>query len=154
MEASPYQHTTLDYSQIASVAWEVMRFYSHTEGIIDRTWELLTPEEKEHERMTVAQYLAYPEITPDKIHAMTTESLKQDGWKFGYVYNPEKMESPDLVPWDELPIVLRNKEMIYWHTIVAIGIASGRVDGTELNQALTLDALRESETFNKELSNG
>ena len=154
MDASPYQHATLDYMQIASVAWEVVRFYAHAEGIVDRTWDLLSPEEKENERVTVAQYLAHPTMTPEKIHEAAVESLKGMGWKFGYVLNAEAKESPMLVPWEEIPTVTRNKEMLYWHTIVAIGIASGKVDGAELNTCLAHDALRESEAFIKEPTDG
>lgn len=154
MDASPYQHATLDYSQIASVAWEVMRFYAFTEGLIDRTWELLTPEEKERERQTVAQYLAYPEVTPEKCHKIMVEEAEKAGWKFGYLHDAEKKESPELVPWDELPRVIRYKEALYWHTIVSIGIAAGKVNGEKLNQILALEAAQELEAFEKELTDG
>lgn len=155
MEASPYQHATLDYSQIASVAWEAMRLYAQLEGDGSlKPWGLLTGDEQEAERIAVAQLIANPGFTPEKFHETLVREAGSQGWTFGYVHNDELKQSPEMVPWDEIPALQRNKEITYWHAVVSIGIAAGKINAQELHLAVANEAAQESKVFFERLNDG
>ena len=54
---------------------------------------------------------ANPDITPEENHANWMLMKVQQGWKYGEVKDFEKKTHPDLLPFDELPVVEQRKDI-------------------------------------------
>lgn len=48
-----------------------------------------------------------PDMTAQEEHVRWLSARLEDGWQYGAVRNPDKKESPLLVPWEKLPFVNR-----------------------------------------------
>lgn len=54
---------------------------------------------------------ANPNITPEENHNNWMEMKESQGWVYGEVKDFEKKTHPDLVPFDELPVVEQRKDI-------------------------------------------
>jgi len=50
---------------------------------------------------------------PSKLHDDWVEAYKMMGWRYGDVYNPEAKIHPDMVPFDELGRLERDKDSVF-----------------------------------------
>jgi len=56
--------------------------------------------------------LENPNITPEENHNNWMKKKTEQGWVYGEVKDFEKKTHPDLVPFDELPEVEKNKDVM------------------------------------------
>ena len=53
----------------------------------------------------------HPNNTPERNHKNWMEMKISQGWKYGKVKNFENKTHPDLVPFNELPLIEQNKDI-------------------------------------------
>ena len=58
------------------------------------------------------RFLENPRMTPEDNHNNWMAFRSAQGWKYGPVKNEATKEHPDLVPFSELPLVERNKDIM------------------------------------------
>jgi hypothetical protein len=125
----------MKFTEVARIAHEQLRLFQFlTSGpgeSVDPVVNL------DAERLFVLYYdtqciLDAPEKTPEEWHQIrTAEDLKR-GWKWGYLFDPEKMEDPLCADWVDCPPAYQAAKIFFWATVVGIGIETGFITGKEL----------------------
>jgi len=100
--------------QIAKVCHEVNKAYC--EALADNSqpdWKDAPDWQKESAINGVKFHLDNPEAGPDASHKNWLEEKEKDGWKYGYIKDPEKKEHPCFVSFDKLPKEQQAKDFIF-----------------------------------------
>lgn len=61
----------------------------------------------------VIMHVDNPDATPEDSHICWMKQKEKEGWKYGPVKDPEKKEHPCFLPYNELPIDQRVKDLIF-----------------------------------------
>lgn len=105
----------------ARACHEVNRAYCLAQGdTSQKSWEEAGEEFQNSARSGVKLVLSGS--TPDEQHQHWMETRLAAGWKYGAVKNTETKEHPCLVPYNELPVEQRAKDVLFM--VVASFIAN------------------------------
>jgi hypothetical protein len=104
----------LTYEQIAEACHENNRAYCHIQGDYTQpAWSHLTPEQKAMNVNGVEFHMADPDVSPKASHHNWVMQKKAQGWKYGVVKDVLKKEHPEMVPYGELSVVDRGKDLLF-----------------------------------------
>lgn len=101
-------------AQIARIAHEANRALCVSVG--DNTqppWEWAPKWQKESAIKGVLMHLKYPGTTPEQTHEAWMQEKKEAGWSYGSMKNPDKKEHPCMVPFDQLPLEQKIKDVLF-----------------------------------------
>ena len=107
----------------ARIAHEVNRAYCELAG--DHTqepWDEMTEWKRNSTLIGVDMFLADIATTPEQLHESWLANHVAEGWVYGETKDPEKKTHPCLVPYDELPITQRLKDIMF--SAVVRGVAT------------------------------
>jgi hypothetical protein len=110
--------------QIAKTAYEVNRVYSESLGdFSNAVWEL-APEWQRNNTMLGIEFIKNnPNATLCEIHENWLATKYEEGWKWGEVKDIGKKEHPCCLPYDDLPLSQRTKDILFF-TIVTTLLAN------------------------------
>lgn len=101
-------------ADVARVAHEINRAYCNAIGDTSQpAWEDAPEWQRSSAEKGVAFIVANPDAAPSASHESWLEQKRADGWKYGPVKDPEKLEHPCFVPYDELPAEQRVKDHLF-----------------------------------------
>lgn len=104
---------------IAKVCHEANRAYCATLGDHSQPpWESAPEWQRESAIKGVELHLTGIH-TPQDSHASWMKQKLDDGWKFGPVKDPAKKEHPCIVPYHQLPIEQRRKDLLFKNIVEA-----------------------------------
>lgn len=63
--------------------------------------------------------------TPEELHRAWSAELREQGWVFGLMKDPEAKTHPYLVDYDDLPLERRRKDELFVATVRAVSKALG-----------------------------
>lgn len=107
--------------EIARVCHEANRAYCLTLGdASQRPWEEAEEWQRVSARKGVEFNLANPDAPPSAIHDSWLEEKRATGWKYGPVKDAEKQEHPCFVPYDELPLEQRRKDILFKAVVASL----------------------------------
>lgn len=98
----------------ARTAHEVNRLYCGALG--DETqapWDEAPAWQRESCLAGVMAIVLDPSAPRSRSHEKWLEHKKADGWRYGPTKNPETKEHPCMVPYDELPVDQKVKDLIF-----------------------------------------
>lgn len=100
--------------QIAKVCHEANRAYCQEIGDDSQLpWDEAPDWQKESEVKGVRFVLDNPDAPPSANHESWLKEKEDDGWKYGPVKNPETKEHPCFVPYDDLPVEQKAKNLLF-----------------------------------------
>lgn len=142
----------LSFSVIASIAWETCRLFEFLMGGPNEArypWALINNETKEHSANMVKLFFGDPTKRIEDWHESNVQMCLEGGWKWGYIYDLEKKEDPLLTDWEALPKSVRDTQMMFWHTAIALGMETGyiSIEDVEAMEALHGEEQATRETF-------
>ena len=73
---------------------------------------VITPAQRESLLNGIAYRRKYPDATPEEMHANWMKYKLDTGWVWGSYKDENKKMHPDLLPWKDLPLVERNKDLV------------------------------------------
>lgn len=98
---------------IAKICHEANRAYCDSLGdYSQQAWEFAPDWQRESAIKGVELHLGGTH-TPADSHASWMKQKLDDGWKFGPVKDPAKKEHPCIVPYDQLPLEQRRKDLLF-----------------------------------------
>ncbi len=106
--------------EIAKICHEVNR--GLCEALLDYSqepWEIAPDWQRESALEGVKNALAGAE--PHESHEGWSNQKLEDGWKYGPIKDPGKMEHPCLVPFDELPVTQQLKDHLFVTVVRVLG---------------------------------
>lgn len=108
------QDTGPALAPIAQVCHEANRAYCSTIGDDSQAPWYEAPEWQRVSAMKgVAFHLAHPEATAAASHESWLAEKKATGWKYGPTKDPENLEHPCFVPFDQLPKNQQAKDKLF-----------------------------------------
>jgi RyR domain len=122
----------------ARAAHEVNRAYCLALGDTSQpAWDDAPEWQKSSARNGVAS--ALNGHTPEQSHEGWCAEKRFSGWTYGPVKDPEKKQHPCLVPYAELPLNQRAKDLLFVQTVRAMATALHVVSGGKTTQQLALE---------------
>lgn len=107
--------------RIALVCHEANRAYCLTLGdMSQRPWGEAEEWQRASARKGVAFNIANPTAPPSASHESWLEEKRATGWKYGPVKAAERKEHPCFVPYDDLPVELRRKDILFKAVVAAL----------------------------------
>lgn len=98
---------------IAKICHETNRAYCETIGDYSQpSWEEAPQWQRDSAVNGVKLHLE-GDVTPEQSHENWMKEKEADGWKYGEVKDPEKKLHPCMVPYSELPITQRRKDLLF-----------------------------------------
>ena len=70
-----------------------------------------------------------PATTPEAEHDSWTRAYEEMGWRYGPVRDPAAKTHPDMVPFDELAVLEREKDAVFLDVCALAGRHIQRLDG-------------------------
>lgn len=120
----------LKIEDVAKICHEANRAYCETIGDKSQLpWELAPSWQKSGPRMGVAFLCAFPDAGPEASHEKWMSHKIADGWKHGEVKDPNAKTHPCIVPFADLPIEQRLKDVLF-HSIVRALLKENVIDYT------------------------
>src|SRR5688572_18775172 len=107
-------YTTDPIHAIARACYEVNRAYC--KGIGDDSfppWEDAADWQKAPNLAGVRYLIDHPNATPAEMHESWLNQKRSDGWKYGPIKDPAKLEHPAFLPYDELPQEQKIKDHLF-----------------------------------------
>ena len=99
---------------IARVCHQVNKAYCEALGDFSQPdWEKAPEWQRESAILGVELHVDHPDAGPQASHESWFTQKVKDGWKYGEIKDPEKMEHPCLVPFAELPPAQQAKDFIF-----------------------------------------
>jgi hypothetical protein len=107
--------------QIAFVCHETNRAYCSTLGDNSQPpWDEAPEWQKTSAINGVLFHMENPHAGPEHSHEEWLKEKFATGWKYGAVKNPETREHPCIVPYSELPIEQRLKDVLFLSIVNAL----------------------------------
>jgi hypothetical protein len=101
-------------AEIAKVCHEANRGYCEAIGdMSQKPWADADPWQRESAIKGVEFAIANPDATPEDQHEAWSRVKIADGWTYGPVKDPLKLQHPCLVPYADLPVEQRAKDHIF-----------------------------------------
>lgn len=87
--------------------------------IIEHAYIQIEPTEDLAQSILSGAYVVVtnPDITPDQIHQEWMDYRAKEGWEYGDVKDPELKTHPNMLPFYELPIEERIKDMVFINAV-------------------------------------
>jgi hypothetical protein len=105
---------TLSAKEIARVCHEANAAYSMALGDYSHaTWDGTPVDLKATTIDGVRHRLANPGLSPADMHENWLADKEAKGWRYGVMKNPVTKEHPCMVPWNDLPIEERLKDVLF-----------------------------------------
>lgn len=98
-------------AQAVSEANSVYRQYATSEP--GRAWATMTNDEQRDVLLAVARTLELRTASAEECHAEWLKHREAAGWKYAEVMDPEKKESPYMMPWEQLKPEGKAKSELY-----------------------------------------
>ena len=107
--------------KIAMICHTANRAYCESIGDDSQPPWFDAPEwQKESAIAGVLAIMDSPGMTPEQSHESWMKQKIDDGWKWGPVKNPDLMEHPCIVPYEELPEDQKKKDRIFTSIVKAM----------------------------------
>ena len=117
MQVQPSLHLIL-VRTAAQICHETNRAYCRTLGDHSQPeWAEAADWQRQSAIAGVQFLLDHPDATPADCHESWLRQKTEDGWKYGPVKDPDKLEHPCMVPYDQLPPEQRTKDHLF-HAVV------------------------------------
>lgn len=111
----------MDNTSIAHICHEANRAYCKTLGDASQpSWEDAPDWQKKSAINGVNFHLDNPGSSPSQSHENWLAEKTAAGWKYGPVKDPEKKEHPCCVPYDQLPVEQRRKDLLFIAVVEAM----------------------------------
>lgn len=89
--------------RIARVAYAAVQALPSAAKRAEGDWDRIGDSERECWVDMVRARIDAPNGTLDLEHAVFRTAMEKAGWRYGALFEPERMRHPYLVDWDELP---------------------------------------------------
>ena len=104
----------MNINQIAKICHETNRAYCQTIGDNSQpAWADAPDWQKTSAINGVTFHLNNPGSKPSHSHEEWLKEKAANGWKYGPTKDPEKKEHPCFVPYEELPLFQKVKDMLF-----------------------------------------
>lgn len=104
----------MDIANIARVCHEAIRAYCAChEDYSQRGWEEAPDWQKDSAIYGVVMHKSNPKATHQEIHENWCEEKRKNGWVYGKSKNEDEKTHPCLVPYEELPIYQKQKDILF-----------------------------------------
>ncbi len=104
--------------EIAKICHQVNRDYCINEQLeAPPEWDDLPANIQESIVSGVAEVIADPKITPTQIHQMWCDYKEKEGWKYALNKDLKLKTHPNLVPFDKLPKLEKEKDRLFIRTV-------------------------------------
>ena len=114
----------LSAEQIAKVCHEANKAYCEGMGDTSQpSWGDAPGWQKESAIMGVKAKLNDPDASPRQMHAMWVANKIANGWNYGPVKDAEKKTHPCIVPYDQLPVEQRIKDVMFSRIVESLSMA-------------------------------
>lgn len=108
-----------DVLAIARVCHEANRAYCTSIGDHSQvSWEEAPQWQKDSAVKGVELHLS-GEASPEQSHQSWIKEKETTGWKYGATKDPEKKEHPCMVPYSELPLEQKRKDILFGSIVKA-----------------------------------
>jgi len=102
----------------AETAHEVNRAYCYGLGDDSQlAWDEAPKWQKQSALLGVKAIVENPALPSSALHEGWLAQKKADGWKYGPVKDPDKKEHPCFVPFNELPVEQKVKDVLFVMTV-------------------------------------
>ena len=120
-------NTKMNIEQIAELAHEANRVYCKLLGDdSQKSWTDAAEWQKKSAISWVKYRLEHPMSTAQSQHEAWLKDKADDGWKHSPVKDPEKKEHPCCVPYDQLPLEQRIKDILFLNIVEVMRPLLGR----------------------------
>lgn len=111
----------LDLDAIACIVHESLRAYGAEIGESSAVpWEQ-SPRWQRYSTLSMVSAILRGEVTsPEASHRVWCENREREGWRFGPEIDAEQRTHPCLVPWRELPVEQRRKDVVFFALVTAL----------------------------------
>ncbi len=109
---------TVEFERIAKACHEINRAYCASLGDLSQpAWEDAPQWQRDSAVNGVKFHLANPAAGPDASHNAWLEEKRAAGWSYGPVKNPELLQHPCFVPYEQLPREQQAKDYLFRATV-------------------------------------
>ncbi len=113
--------TQAELERIARVVHEALSAWSRANGEPGYApWDEASDEDRASTEASVRHALANPGDDDPKQHDQWAGQKREAGWTFGPVKDPAKKTHPDLVPFDQLPKSVQQKDALLRAIVAAL----------------------------------
>lgn len=113
--------TEAELEKIAQVVHEALSAWSKANGEPGyASWDEASAEDRASTFASIRHALANPGDDDPKQHDQWADRKRAEGWTFGPVKDPANKTHPDLVPFDQLPKPVQQKDALLRAIVAAL----------------------------------
>lgn len=119
----------MNIENIAKVCHEANRSYCEAIGDnSQKLWHDAQPWQKDSAIEGVTFCLNNPDAPASANHESWLENKKAAGWTYGKYKDEQKKKHPCIVPYDELPLEQRLKDVLFKAVVASLSLRDGTVE--------------------------